>query len=226
MVCNLRWSFLVVWLCSYCCCGVVLQNENGLVADSLEVQSKLIVDSVSFATLNTKISKIEEFLSEIYVDSLCRKLYGDVEGVSFVGGYEQHCYLFFPKATWLEANSSCHALDMALVEINDAAENEFLTSFSLQHSNFETSKKFVLIGFYAPFGNHTYVWESEPSVLVWNGGSTEKYSNWYTGEPNSLEENCGNMFAGYAGAWNDVDCDRRVPYICERPLPASPFLFT
>ena len=44
------------------------------------------------------------------------------------------------------------------------------------------------------------------------------YTNWYTNtsEPNSSAEKCVVTSTGYHGVWNDIDCKRLRPVVCER----------
>ena len=40
------------------------------------------------------------------------------------------------------------------------------------------------------------------------------YANWFPGEPSTPSE-CGYIAIIYGGQWNDVDCDRIIPIVCE-----------
>jgi len=59
---------------------------------------------------------------------------------------------------------------------------------------------------------------AEEGVYVWVDGTPLDWAQWANNEPNnSGEEDC-NHFASWAGgSWNDIPCDRDMPFICEYP---------
>ena len=57
----------------------------------------------------------------------------------------------------------------------------------------------------------TFVWASDGQLLT-------SYTNWDRGEPNHVnnDEDCAE-FTADIGAWNDVVCDKAMPFVfCER----------
>ena len=49
----------------------------------------------------------------------------------------------------------------------------------------------------------------------WTDGSALNYEHWESGEPNSIEELCGEMYLS-DGMWNDNFCTGQRGYICKR----------
>ncbi|XP_064415760.1 galactose-specific lectin nattectin-like [Latimeria chalumnae] len=56
--------------------------------------------------------------------------------------------------------------------------------------------------------------------FYWLDGSRWNYSNWAPGEPNNFFffENCLEMNYPHTGAWNDIRCWYRKPFVCEKVL--------
>lgn len=110
--------------------------------------------------------------------------------------------MFSSKAlNWNAAKSACEALGSSLVVINSQTEQEALTSKS------KVSLP-VWIGIHRDPKNK--------SRWLWVDGSRPTYTHWYTGEPNSLHEECVEMYPKeYKGKWNDLRCSYAKPYVCE-----------
>ncbi|MBK9752779.1 MAG: hypothetical protein IPO88_04590 [Nannocystis sp.] len=54
--------------------------------------------------------------------------------------------------------------------------------------------------------------------FVWLDGLPAGYTNWAPGEPsNTGDEDCTVLYD--AGDWNDEDCAKAGPYVCESPAP-------
>lgn len=57
---------------------------------------------------------------------------------------------------------------------------------------------------------------AEEGTFVWTDGTPLDYTRWASGEPNdSNGEDCVHLTAWAGGAWNDLACDRKNPYICK-----------
>ena len=55
--------------------------------------------------------------------------------------------------------------------------------------------------------------------FIWANGNHALYTKWTPGEPNNIHGNqhCGIMSNNgwSAGRWDDTECSRQYPYICE-----------
>jgi hypothetical protein len=98
-------------------------------------------------------------------------------------------------STWTEANDKCVANGGRLVEIANAAENDFVRS---------------KIGAAAWIGLDDRTVEGTWS---WQSGSATWF-NWGTGQPdNSNNEDCASVLP--SGAWNDLPCAGQAAAVCE-----------
>ena len=57
--------------------------------------------------------------------------------------------------------------------------------------------------------NGTFLWTSDNSTLG--------FVNWRSGEPNDSNGNEDCLLLCRDKRWNDYNCDRSLPYICESP---------
>ncbi|KAL3864558.1 hypothetical protein ACJMK2_006230 [Sinanodonta woodiana] len=124
-------------------------------------------------------------------------------------GWIQHtdnCYLFSHDVeTWPGAWSICRAVGGFLAEIHDAKENAYI------YNQIQT------LGI-----DHWWLGGADIEVegdWMWVNSRTmfdETYTNWRTGEPNSLlkNENCLEM--EISGLWNDNSCTIPMHYICKK----------
>jgi len=55
-------------------------------------------------------------------------------------------------------------------------------------------------------------------VFEWVDGEPLVFTRWSGGEPNDSggREDCAQMMP-WNGLWNDLDCTRRLPFVCQRP---------
>ena len=67
-------------------------------------------------------------------------------------------------------------------------------------------------------------------VWQWSSGKpfiVNGFNNWFPGEPNNEGlENCVEM--GRNSKWKDINCDRKLTYVCEHPVgkySSSEFFF-
>ena len=110
------------------------------------------------------------------------------------------CYKFSSKAlNWTAAKSACKALGSDLVVINSQTEQQALTSQIRQRT---------WIGMHRD--------PKDKSRWLWVDGSRPTYTYWYGGEPNSVYEECAEMYPKVHGwKWNDLGCSNSFPYVCE-----------
>ncbi|XP_069135286.1 collagen alpha-6(VI) chain-like [Argopecten irradians] len=125
-------------------------------------------------------------------------------------GYNHHCYkLFTNTKTWYDAKNDCINHGGNLVKIEKSAEN-----FWLKNNQFTQEDPWI--GAYTS-SHVNWLWVSDNSDVV--------YNDWRTPQPDDSDgnEDCVQM---YTHGWNDLDCTKSCPYICEkeddcRPGPAD-----
>ncbi|XP_020635055.3 hepatic lectin [Pogona vitticeps] len=119
--------------------------------------------------------------------------------------YDERCYFFsIEDATWHTAKSHCEEKNSMLVVIHDQAKQNFLQS--------QTRNQRFWIGLSD---------ENTEGDWRWIDGTnyTKGFKNWKTGEPNDQSgEDCATMDS--VGQWNDLKCNTKALYVCEKPLPS------
>ncbi len=115
-----------------------------------------------------------------------------------------HKYTYISNAgTWAAARDACVRLGMALVTIETATENTWVTQFGVPKGKF-------WIGLYR---------ESQQTPHRWASGSMATYRNWNKASyPNPID-NCTNMYYWLAGSpydkWASEDCSQNLGAVCE-----------
>lgn len=112
--------------------------------------------------------------------------------------FEKSAYLVCrtASATWAEASAACVARGGNLVTVSSAEENAFL------------------VGLGVPDGWIGYSDAAMEGSYVWAAGESS-YVSWGMGQPDDAggNEDCAVMLAD--GAWNDLPCDAKRPFVCE-----------
>jgi hypothetical protein len=123
--------------------------------------------------------------------------------------YDGHSYVFCDfSLTRPEAQDECIDMGLLLVEIGDAAENQWVVEQSLERVA----------------GN---IWlglkKSHAGNWYWPSRETPPYRKWHPGEPNDAAgmENCAEMYLGgieewQLGKWNDTSCGLGRRFVCEQ----------
>lgn len=123
--------------------------------------------------------------------------------------------------SWYEAVRRCKSLGGFLVKIGDADEQSFLTD----RINSSRKIKALWIGLHDLDDENDFKWEHD--------NTPSNFSHWNKGEPDNSGdgEDCvavsGIFLYMYSqlylpGRWNDMDCDKSAPYICEKNIkPAT-----
>ncbi|XP_069102748.1 perlucin-like [Argopecten irradians] len=118
-----------------------------------------------------------------------------------------HLCLFFSEitGTWAEANSYCRTFSASLFEPNSDERQKAVVT-ALQTVPAPSHGEFFIGGSDFFVEGH-WIWSTE-SVPVTN-------SHWLPGNPSdsNIGEDCMAVSAG--GQWNDIACDRHLPFICE-----------
>lgn len=115
-----------------------------------------------------------------------------------------NCYtLFLDERSWDDAQAACEQAGGNLATINSAEENTVVASFS-------SGLVDLWLG-----GTDA----EEEDNFVWVTGEPLGFEGWRSGEPNDGDDNgedCMVMEADNDGTWDDRDCQKTFPYICER----------
>ncbi|GFR69817.1 macrophage mannose receptor 1 [Elysia marginata] len=145
--------------------------------------------------------KGKELLTYLFVhdggfDSLCPEKWGAYPPL-------EKCVYVDPKMSkkWSEANSHCKDEHSGqLVVIPDQAFDEYLTSTL----GLKTGK--VWIGLTD---------KEKESTFKWTSGKEATYKNWASAPQASKTKNCVQKDM-QGGAWQDEDCNKTLPFICEQ----------
>jgi hypothetical protein len=119
--------------------------------------------------------------------------------------FGSHVYHLCGGQPWLEASTTCRSRGMHLVTIDDDAENEAVSS---------TAAALAAGGWWMGYNDR-----AEEGTWVWDGPSpTVPYDSWAPDQPDdgSGNEDCGQLLF-FGTFWNDDDCAREFPYVCEYP---------
>jgi len=144
------------------------------------------------------------------------------------GSLDGSCYLLFTRGeTWNKAREKCKEVGAELVKIETADENEFIKTTFLKTSASSPSG-FLFIAYWIGLSD-----EEKEGEWRWTDGSllSGKYKNWHEANPDNYggNENCGSIRFGrrssegkvfvWDAEWNDLRCDERLGFICERVSP-------
>ena len=71
----------------------------------------------------------------------------------------------------------------------------------------------------------SYMWiglsrkiDSHDDSFHWVDGSDLSFTNWGSGEPSSINENCTEFVMRTGGKWNDLRCTVHKSFICGKKL--------
>ena len=187
----------------------LLSGRNGIVSNNggKEQQGILSLQNASFASIDFRDSCISDpFLCEqgLSVSFWLRHKRHSAENCPEDWKYFQgSCYYFSTDTATTEgAQNFCKQQGADLIKITSSDENDFVSQ-NKQAGN-------VRLGSIRnPLNNKTFVWMD---------GSSLNYVNWRANEPNNSlgQEACVDS-EGFTG-WNDVICNNKVKYICEKGL--------
>ena len=137
----------------------------------------------------------------------------DVDSISKLAGrkfWNGHTYQVFDlhDPSWLTAEEYCESLGGHLASISSQEENSILYRFMIESGY--TSAYFGLLD------------RDSEGIWTWVTGEPVTYTNWHTGEPNSVYEAYGMFYNAFTdGTWNDGDfgaghtSGRATAFICE-----------
>ncbi|OWF36228.1 Low affinity immunoglobulin epsilon Fc receptor [Mizuhopecten yessoensis] len=141
---------------------------------------------------------------------LCVLLFAGHSHGSCPAGYlveGEFCFFFSEiTGTWAEANSYCRTFNAVLFEPNTEDRQTALAK-ALQHVSGPNGREFF-IGGSDFFIENQWIWSTEQNPIT--------ISHWSPGNPSdsNIGEDC--MAVVKAGQWNDIACDRKLEFICER----------
>lgn len=113
-------------------------------------------------------------------------------------------YCFAPR-NFAAAEFDCVAQGGHLVSIHDQATQDEVrdTAFGLAPGNWWIGLSDTAL----------------EGTFVWTDNTPLDYTSWTGGEPNNAggNENCGHLWDGAGGAWNDIPCAVAMSYVCRLP---------
>lgn len=110
----------------------------------------------------------------------------------------------FHRQSFSYAEADCVAQGGALVAIHSEGDQDEIVALAAERG--------FAGDFWLGFTDDGY-----EGQFAWVDGSDVDYSNWGGGEPNDAggNEDCTQITG--SGAWNDLDCDAQLPYVCALP---------
>lgn len=118
--------------------------------------------------------------------------------------FEDSCYkLSTTSVQWEEAADECSKIGAYLVEVNSIEENQYIAKTFLKKGTI------VWLGGSDLDSEGQWVWKKSKYPLGYQG--------WQKSEPNGgVLENCLHIYEfNQDGVWNDINCARYMPYLCE-----------
>ena len=118
------------------------------------------------------------------------------------------CYFFLAtRASYQDARRSCIHLGGYLAEVQSADENRFVAGML---------PSYVKLNLWIGYNDL----EKEGRWLWTNTGNSGTYTNWTSGEPNNKNDQDCAVIETYHGrtTWDDQDCGRHEPSVCEAGL--------
>lgn len=111
--------------------------------------------------------------------------------------------------TWSEASAACKAKEAQLATITSSTQNEFIISMAGQYPDYQNDLG-LWLGATDLAEEGSWVWESN------NKRVNDVFNNFRGMQPSGgPAENCLEIIQRYGWAWNDLQCDRKVGYLCE-----------
>ena len=124
-------------------------------------------------------------------------------GRVFAAGGLEYC-LHGSARTFAEAKRACTADGGRLAVLKTTEENRGL--LDAMAARFAATRMWIGLSDSAEEGN----WS-------WASGSKQDFAAWASGEPNNYnEEHCAELH-GDTWKWNDLDCNAKLPSVCESP---------
>ena len=118
--------------------------------------------------------------------------------------YGGHDYLFCTGSAmtdWESAQSACYSEGFHLLTLDSSGEDSWAVSIIQTYGSYPTGQWWL-----------GYNDRSTEDDWVWEDGSSDSYTNWYTYQPDHSGD-CAHF--PYNGQWDDTSCDAEFSFICE-----------
>lgn len=192
----------------------VLNNKeaiNGIVVNHNETLSDL---QYNIEEVDMKLNEFKDFEQNIKTlettnDYLSARI--DCHSKSWQS-FGQSCYHVGNRnpQTWKQAKEKCKLLNSSLAEVESKEENSFLVELAAKMTS-----ESELYGVY--LGGSDLAKEGE---WLWVGSQRkifDVFNNFKGYQPDGRRrENCLHLIRKYSWNWNDIPCDTRLSYICEK----------
>ncbi|XP_060561250.1 protein jagged-1-like [Ruditapes philippinarum] len=132
---------------------------------------------------------------------------GDCE-TGWRGQYSSCYYLNKNKLNWTDARKWCLERSSYLAEVESDIENRFLQKIA-SDAGYDC---YYYIGLNRLNSDNTWKWNTS--------GNSVHYSRWYVNQPDG-DGRCGQYTSDWY-KWNDIPCERKHCFICERTDSCSP----
>ncbi|XP_046553259.1 perlucin-like [Haliotis rubra] len=128
------------------------------------------------------------------------------------GNYCLHAVLM--NVNWAEARVYCEAMKAKLVTI-DSNDKAICVQ---QYMDTIKGSGLVWIDGSDLYSEGQWSWMDSQKTFTFT-------FNWIPGQPNNGggTENCVHINRSYGYQWNDHDCNAKLNFLCERPLPLNPY---
>jgi hypothetical protein len=146
------------------------------------------------------------------VDDDCNGYIDDSAGCPCPVVYFVHAtYLFCPRDRWAAARSTCEAVGYHLASIESDVENTALSMVAARM--FEEESWWIGLHDRDDEGDFRWIHGNRvPEFFKW---ALRQPDDGWSGRAERRGEDCVEQTQGTGGRWNDGDCDRRLPFICE-----------
>ncbi|CAK9299332.1 unnamed protein product [Gordionus sp. m RMFG-2023] len=127
----------------------------------------------------------------------------------------ERCYRFYVvnQLTWPDAKRECRDQGAELLKVDDQYEQFFISQYLrlLQVPTSDGLLTGIWIGANDRAKEGTFVWNADNTALT--------YTNWAQNQPNNeAEQDCVAMIAQNYFRWDDLNCDRPMRFVCEKPI--------
>uniref|UniRef100_A0A8C9R5K2 C-type lectin domain-containing protein n=1 Tax=Scleropages formosus TaxID=113540 RepID=A0A8C9R5K2_SCLFO len=122
--------------------------------------------------------------------------------------YGSRCFVFVNhNLRWVDAQRYCIHYGASLASIHNVYEDRFV-----QHITRSGRRGFIT----AWVGGTDAVREG---AWLWIDSTSFNYTRWNPGEPNNYgNENCLSINSGAHRGWNDLHCEKALPFVCARRI--------
>jgi hypothetical protein len=114
--------------------------------------------------------------------------------------------------TWIQANEKCKQLNATLAEVDTKEENEYLNELAARMTPADQLYG-VYIGKSDLKSEGGWIWDGSKGRIF------DVFNNFKGNEPNgNRRENCLHLMRRKSWKWNDIPCETRLMFICEKNI--------